>query len=462
MVFSEYAFLFLFLPVCLSCLLITRASARRWTLLGFSYLFYGWVRYDFCLIMAASTLLDYGVARAMEGRVDRVRRRLLTLSIVGNVGLLAWFKYRFFAATAFDGLANHIGLPPLALQGSLILPAGISFYTFQSLSYTVDVYRRTITPEKNLATFATYISLFPQLVAGPIVRFAEVRESLMKLRAGLSDWALGAQRFMIGLAKKVLIANQVAPCADALFGGAGDGALDAWVGVFAFGVQIAFDFSGYSDMAIGLGRMLGLTFPENFRSPYQATSVTDFWRRWHMTLGAWFRDYLYIPLGGNRAGRARTTINLVVTMLLCGLWHGANWTFLIWGAWHGLLLLLERVGLLPNQNRWRIVGQPFTLLLVMLGWVWFASASVSVAMPIFEKLFFAEGIGEWTLLWPHHGTLGLTAIGVGLGFALFAPPSQRFAAALSPKRAVVSFIMFLLAVLFLLFEGEQIFLYFQF
>ena len=462
MVFSDYVFLFVFLPVALACFWVTPLRFRTALLLAASYLFYGWVRYDFCLIMAASTLLDFGVGRGMENAASGRRRALLALSLVGNLGLLAWFKYRFFATTSYDSLAITMGWPTLDLGGHLILPAGISFYTFQSLSYSIDVYRGTIPPERNLLRFAAYIALFPQLVAGPIVRFADVRSALGRLAPTFDDLALGAQRFMLGLAKKVLIANQVAPFADALFAGGGQGALDAWVGTLGYAVQIAFDFSAYSDMAIGLGRMLGFRFPENFRSPYQACSVTDFWRRWHQTLGAWFRDYLYIPLGGNRKGKLRTTFNLAATMLLCGLWHGANATFLFWGAWHGLLLLLERARLFPCAEVRTVWNQASTFLLVTLGWVWFASSDLDEASRIFGLLFLSDGWGPWTLLWPSADRMPILALSLGLLIAWLAPASQEVARTRTPLRSILLVLIFLLSLLFLLFERDQSFLYFQF
>ena len=463
MVFSEYVFLFLFLPMACLAIGLCPARFRLLPLTFLSYLFYGWLRYDYCLLMLVSTILDYLVGLGLNRFEGRARRRfLLSCSIVGNLGILFFFKYRLFAGEAWNGLAHTLSLPTVGLADSLVLPVGISFYTFQSLSYTVDVYRKQIPPERNFILFAAYISMFPQLVAGPIVRFGAVRAGLQKLPITLEGVAAGSQRFMVGLAKKVLIADQVAPLAVALFDGGARGASNAWVGVLAFTVQIAFDFSGYSDMAIGLGRMLGLRLPENFDRPYRARSVTEFWRRWHMTLGAWFRDYVYIPLGGNRRSRARTLCNLVATMLLCGAWHGAAWVFIIWGAWHGAFLLIERTGMLRKVVGRGALGWAYAFLVVVLGWVWFKSPTAGRAIEIFGDLFGGTGVGTLDLLGYRSARGPLLALLSGLGFTFLVPGSATWCRRITVPRAALALGLFLMTILFLMFQLKAPFLYYQF
>ncbi|MAG55445.1 MAG: membrane-bound O-acyltransferase family protein [Planctomycetes bacterium] len=464
MVFSEYTFLFHFLPVFLAVYFATPARFRTIPLVIASYAFYGWVRYDFCLIMLASTVLDWAVSRRLEVTTGgRARRLLVACSVAGNLGLLAWFKYKNFGIDSWNTVATSLDLPEITV-GQLILPVGISFYTFQSLSYTIDVYRRTVPAERSFLTFAAYVSLFPQLVAGPIVRYREIRESLAAPGPDTALFARGVFRFGLGLAKKVLIADSVGRFADHLFDGpfAGTGAIDAWTGVVAYSVQIYFDFSGYSDMAIGLGAMLGFRLPENFDSPYRSASVTEFWRRWHMTLSSWLRDYLYIPLGGNRRGRARTWVNLAVTMLLCGLWHGAQWTFVAWGAWHGALLLVERAGLVGDLDRFRPVRRFGTLLCVTLGWVVFRAADFDVAGRIFRSLFFLDGLGTFTLALWWSPLPGLIALSAGVLLAVWSPNTAVFERRITTPRAACAIALFWLACLTVLFQDYSPFLYFQF
>ena len=319
---------------------------------------------------------------------NRLKRLGITLSVLSNVAILGYFKYANFVIDNLNALAASLGWGAIAWD-SVILPIGISFYTFQSMSYVIDVARKDARVLRNPIDFALYVSMFPQLIAGPIVRYHLVAEQLRERTTRFDDYVEGVQRFCLGLVKKVVIADSVGQIAEAAFATPTDdlSMLAAWCGILAYTLQIYFDFSAYSDMAIGLGRILGFRFPENFNRPYSAESVTDFWRRWHMTLSNWFRDYVYIPLGGNRGGEARTFANLWIVFFVTGLWHGANWTFIIWGLYHGALLVLERVSgtRLVSGHAW-IWRRALTLFLVMMGWVIFRAANLDYALGYYAAL----------------------------------------------------------------------------
>lgn len=337
MLFNSYEFIFLFLPIVLiGYYAVFRGHRARMIFLTvMSYIFYGWWDYRFCALMLISTWLDYVAgAKVASGTTSRARKAWVGVSLVGNLGLLGFFKYFDLGAQTLNELAKWLGRDsPLIPLLHVTLPVGISFYTFQSMSYTIDIYRGCAKPARNFWDFACYVALFPQLVAGPIVRYHELAEQLVSRTHTLTKATRGAALFILGLAKKVIIADGVAPIVKLVFDADGPpGFLAAWSGVLAYAMQIYFDFSGYSDMAVGLGLFLGFQFPQNFHSPYKSSSITEFWRRWHISLSSWLRDYLYIPLGGNRYGPMRTYVNLFITMLLGGLWHGASWTFVIWGG----------------------------------------------------------------------------------------------------------------------------------
>ncbi|HEY0876747.1 MAG TPA: MBOAT family protein [Vicinamibacterales bacterium] len=347
MVFSSYLFLFYFLPAALLLYYAVPQRLRHVWLTIASYVFYGWANPLFVILLFTSTVIDYvaGLVIAAEPGKTRRARTALAVSLCSNLALLGFFKYFNFGADSFDALVNWIGMPALRLDVALkiTLPLGISFYTFQSMSYTIDVYRGDAKPVRSFIDFACFVSMFPQLVAGPIIRFSEVADQLRSRTHTVTKFARGVAFISLGLAKKVLLANPCGKVADLAFGAGSLSMLDAWYGVLAYAFQIYFDFSGYSDMAIGLGLMLGFMFAKNFDSPYRATSITDFWRRWHISLSSWLRDYLYVPLGGNRKGPRRTYVNLFIVMLLGGLWHGAAWNFVVWGGLHGMLLAVERL-----------------------------------------------------------------------------------------------------------------------
>lgn len=405
MVFSSYLFLFYFLPAALLIYYLMPRRLKNGLLTIVSYVFYGWANPLFVILMFVSTLIDYivGLAIAWNGwkwlrpitmlesgaRRTRFQRLALICSLCSNLGLLGFFKYFNFAVDNIDALAQWLGCPALGVVLRVTLPLGISFYTFQSMSYTIDVYRGQAKALRNFTDFACFVAMFPQLVAGPIIRFTEVADQLQSRTHTLEKFARGAAFVSLGLAKKILLANPCGKITEMVFNADSIGVLDSWYGIIAYAFQIYFDFSGYSDMAIGLGLMLGFVFPKNFDSPYSSGSITEFWRRWHISLSSWLRDYLYIPLGGNRQGKVRTYINLALTMLLGGLWHGAAWNFVVWGGIHGLLLGYERVRgktsfyqRLPRPAR---VG--LTFFIVLIGWVFFRAPDMNSAIAYLGRMF---------------------------------------------------------------------------
>ncbi|MBC7499919.1 MAG: MBOAT family protein, partial [Herminiimonas sp.] len=373
MVFSSNIFLFAFLPLFLVCYYLTPWRAKSALILLFSYVFYAWWRPDFLALLMGVTILTYGFALAIEGSTEATRRhRILTAGVALNLLALAYFKYANFGIASLNAALASMGIGPFDFA-HVLLPIGLSFYIFHAISYLVDIYRREAPPARNLIDFAAFIALFPHLVAGPVLRYHLLAAQFKSRVHSVDKFARGCVIFMIGFCKKVLIADSVAPLADAAFGASLPTMADAWLGAVAYTIQLFFDFSGYTDMAIGLALMIGFVFPENFNDPYVSRSITEFWKRWHMSLSNWLREYLYVALGGNRKGMVRTYVNLFLTMLLGGLWHGANWTFVIWGAWHGGILVIERYWMQrfgkPLLPAW--LGVIKTMLLVIVGWVLF-------------------------------------------------------------------------------------------
>ena len=382
MVFSSITFLFFFLPTVLLLYRLSGKRTRNSLLLAASLFFYSWGEGVYVLLMVTSITINYSGGLLIAGwRPDTGRRFFLILSVALNLLILGFFKYAHFITENLNLILSCWNLPAIELT-PIRLPIGISFFTFQALSYIIDVYRKKVLPQKNIINLALYISLFSQLIAGPIVRYNQIADEIKNRSATMNDLAEGIQRFLIGLSKKILLANPLAAIADKIF------ILPetelttplAWLGALSYTLQIYFDFSGYSDMAIGLGRMFGFHFPENFNYPYISKSIREFWQRWHISLSSWFKDYLYIPLGGSRNGPLRTYINLIIVFLLCGVWHGASWTFVIWGLYHGFFLILERTPLGSITGRmWSPLRILLTFLLVMLGWVIFRSNSLPQA-----------------------------------------------------------------------------------
>jgi alginate O-acetyltransferase complex protein AlgI len=395
MVFSSITFLFYFLPIFLAAYFVTPTiQAKNIVTLLFSLLFYAWGEPRFVVILLLSITFNFCAGLLIDAQEGSSRRLALAVAVAGNLLLLGIFKYANFITANLTTLLHPLGAP--SFKTEFALPLGISFFTFHCLSYIIDVYRRRFRANRNPIDVALYISLFPQLVAGPIVRYKTVARQLDARRFTLGRASVGARIFIIGLAQKVLVADVVARLVQVAFDQLPHRSLiEAWIGLISYTVQIYFDFAGYSNMAIGLGIVLGFTFPRNFRMPYTSLSITEFWRRWHMSLSSWLRDYLYIPLGGSRGGNAQTYRNLIMVFLLCGLWHGANWTFVLWGVWHGAFLVFERLGLGPALARLTKPARwAYALLVVMGGWVLFRAEDLSGAIAYYASLIGGNGVGE--------------------------------------------------------------------
>ncbi|HEX3645253.1 MAG TPA: MBOAT family O-acyltransferase, partial [Vicinamibacterales bacterium] len=401
--FTEPTFLFLFLPILLALYFATfsrvHGAYANWLLLIASVIFYAKGGGAFTWLMLASIAFNYWMAILVDRTRESGRaKQVLAAAVAVDLVVLGVFKYANFFADNVNTLLLALGVHPVVAP-RVLLPIGISFFTFHAISYVIDVSRRDATAQKSPVHAALYLLLFPQLIAGPIIRYRDIADQLARRVVSIDDFAYGVRRFVIGLAKKVLIANVVAGPADRIFSlpAAELSTAHAWLGIVCYTLQIYFDFSGYSDMAIGLGRMFGFRFPENFRWPYVAASVTAFWRRWHISLSTWFRDYLYIPLGGNRVSPARRYFNLVTVFFLCGLWHGASWNFVLWGLWHGSFLVIERltakspirqVTNLPTSGilAWPIWPHVYTMAIVMIGWVFFRAETLTGAVAFLRSL----------------------------------------------------------------------------
>ena len=421
MAFSSITFLFYFLPLFLALYYVL--PWRNVVILLASLVFYAWGEPRYVPLLLAYILINW-VFGLLVARPGLWAGRFLTVGVASNIGLLLWFKYLTFLLTQIAAL----GIPTLPVA-DIALPLGISFFTFQGISYLIDIHRGIIAPQRSLLKFAMYKAMFPQLIAGPIVRYAQVARQI-DVRP-ISAWRVrtGMLMLLFGLAQKVLIADSVARTADTVFALPPSEltAATAWAGALCYTIQIFFDFGGYSNMAIGLGHMMGFSFPVNFNRPYAAQSVTEFWRRWHITLSDWFRDYLYIPLGGNRRGSSRTYLNLAVVFLLCGLWHGAAWTFAAWGAWQGTFLALERAGLTTILARiWRPLRHLYLLLAVVFGWVLFRADGLAHAGAFMAAMVgFAAGDPAATPLCSILPASGATALLAGAIICAIPWPTER-------------------------------------
>ncbi|MBS0209812.1 MAG: MBOAT family protein [Planctomycetes bacterium] len=397
MLFSSPVFLFLFLPVLLALYAVCPQRGKNVLLLAASLLFYAWGEPLLILVMFASIGMNYGFGLWVERARSATGRHIaISAAVVGNLALLGYFKYAGFLIQNLNVLLAAVGLPELG-STYVVMPIGISFYTFQAMSYVIDVYRGETRAQKNPIVMALYIALFPQLIAGPIVRYVDVAAQMAQRRVTLAGFSSGIQRFIIGLGKKMLLANAAASVADSIFDIPSHqlSLTVAWLGIVCYAVQIYFDFAGYSDMAIGLGRMFGFEFLENFNYPYISRSITEFWRRWHISLSTWFRDYVYIPLGGNRRGPARTYANLLIVFLLCGLWHGASWNFVIWGAFHGAFLIIERGAVGRWLARaWGPVQHLYALVVVLVGWVFFRAETFPMALGYLGAMLGLNGLSS--------------------------------------------------------------------
>ncbi|MCU6687871.1 MBOAT family protein [Dorea acetigenes] len=383
MVFSSMTFLCVFLPVVfLLYSVLPSIPVKNGLLIIASLLFYAYGEPKYVLLMIFSIVMNYLFGRLLDSENERLRRMIVGLAVCVNLALLFVFKYLDMVLKTVNQI-SHSSIP----MANLALPIGISFFTFQALSYVIDVYRRDVEAEKNLFHVMLYISFFPQLIAGPIVKYHDIQEQIRSRKTDSGEIAAGMRRFILGLAKKVLISNVMAVTADALFAAPmGEmNILSAWTAAIAYLFQIYFDFSGYSDMAIGMGRIFGFTFQENFRYPYISQSIQEFWRRWHISLSTWFKEYLYIPLGGNRKGKVRTCVNKLIVFFSTGLWHGADWTFVIWGLWHGMFMLLEEV--IPVKKLPRLLRHVYTLLVVTVGFVMFRADTFAQGIQMTGKMF---------------------------------------------------------------------------
>ncbi|HAK96656.1 MAG TPA: hypothetical protein DCM87_17105 [Planctomycetes bacterium] len=490
MVFSSYLFIFYFLPVALAVYyLIARAGNRtlNYALILLGYVFYGWANPKFIFLMAATTFVDWLASVIIAHGTWRLwsvwreplaalprdaarspsQRWAIVLSIASNLASLGFFKYFNFGIESYNALVAALGWPQAQWESffRVVLPLGISFYTFQSLSYTIDVYRGDAKAMKHFGDFACFVCMYPHLVAGPILQFSFMAEQIERRRLTLDKFARGAAMFSLGLGKKVLLANGCGKIADTVFNAGGAEALDAWYGLAAYAFQIYFDFSGYSDMAIGLGLMLGFVFAKNFDSPYRSESLTDFWRRWHISLSSWLRDYLYVPLGGNRRGESRTYINLMLVMLLGGLWHGASFNFIIWGGIHGAWLAAER--LLGKRSFYAALPRPLrtgiTFAVVCLAWVFFRAADLPSAVRFLGNLF---GIGGDPAAGLLSGLIGqpyyliwFAAAGLGVWVA---PQSWDITRRLTWPKAVWACAVLIASVALLFAQSYNPFIYFIF
>ena len=472
MVFSSQIFLFYFLPTFLvGYFVLHKLHAKHSTLnffiTIFSYIFYGWLEPWLVFLMFSCTLVVYIAGRFISAPgAGKLQRNLaLGVAVAVNLGALAYFKYYMFGMGVINDVVTKLGCEPFSVM-TVLLPVGISFYSFQSMSYAIDVWRGTAPPVKNFATFACYVALFPQLVAGPIVRYNTVAEELETRTHTLENFVRGMVFFCFGFSEKIFLANQVGIIADRVFAADAPGVLNSWWGSLAYMFQIYFDFSAYSNMAIGLGLMLGFHFPRNFDGPYRSRSITEFWKRWHISLTSWFRDYLYIPLGGNRVGKFRLYFNLFLVMFVSGVWHGANWTFVCWGLYHAFFMIVERAN--NKQALYyklpKVVQLTFTQIIVLFGWV----------------LFRADSIGEAWRMWKC--MIGLNAVSTTdaiLSAEIFTPSCQFFMALafmlsfwkfrsydwcdkVSPQRVAVAMVIFVVAILALFTQSYNPFLYFQF
>ncbi|MCI6745911.1 MAG: MBOAT family protein [Anaerolactibacter massiliensis] len=392
MVFSSLTFLFAYLPIVLAVYYLVPMRWRNLVLLLVSLFFYGWGEPVYILVMIFSILMNWIFGNFISRYRDSDRKKakhFLVGCIVVNLALLGFFKYWDFFASNL----NHLGLSLPILR--LSLPIGISFYTFQTMSYPIDLYRKQTDPQKSLVSFGAYVCMFPQLIAGPIVRYVDVAKQLDHRTLSRQSFYDGTRRFIVGLCKKVLLANNAGQVFETIsqLPVSERSVLTAWLGIILYAFQIYFDFSGYSDMAIGLGKMLGFDFPENFNYPYISDSITEFWRRWHMTLSFWFRDYVYIPLGGNRHGLKRQLINIMIVWLLTGFWHGASWNFVLWGVYYGVILIMEKLFLLKWLKKspgW--VRHVYTIFVFLIGWVLFAFTDLNAIGGYLSSLFFASGV----------------------------------------------------------------------
>lgn len=473
MVFSSSIFLLYFLPLFLLVYHLVGSKYKNYVILISSILFYSWGAPKFLFVILGSTIIDFYIVKELHKSSAMSRRKvLLSLSIFINLGLLVYFKYANFFIENLNYTLHSIGVNSVEWV-KVILPIGISFYTFQTLTYSIDVYRKKHEPLNKLTDYLVYIMSFPQMIAGPIVRFSSIADQITDRKEVIDDKLIGFYRFSIGLAKKVLIANVMAEQADLIFESdySGLSVTNAWLGMLAYTFQIYFDFSGYSDMAIGLGKMMGFKFPENFNSPYVSRSVSEFWRRWHITLGDFMRDYLYIPLGGNRVeSKYRLYFNLWIVFILSGLWHGASWNYVIWGAYHGIFLILDRLFLQKTLNKiGKFPSIVLTFIFVMIGWVIFKIEDFTLLKVYLMKLFQPIETFEFNTI-PEFSLIVCFAVlfafftsfkfGQEIGEFMFERDSYKFKSHVI--LSVMSIVLFIVSLSSITSSGFNPFIYFRF
>ncbi len=464
MLFSSAIFLFVFLPLVLMGYYLIPKKLKNLFLLLVSLTFYTFGEKELVLIILASTIVDFSAGIIIEKGYKKLG---LAISIVVNLSFLLYFKYAVFVFENYHNLLQNLGLETDSLINlpTIILPLGISFYTFQTMSYTIDVYRGNVKANRNFINFATYVTLFPQLIAGPIVRYKDIQKQLVDRKPNVKQFSEGVERFIIGLAKKMIIANNLALVADAVFDTPTQfiSSPVAWLGIIAYAFQIYYDFSGYSDMAIGLGKMFGFEFLENFNYPYISKSIREFWRRWHISLSTWFRDYLYISLGGNRKGNKRTYINLIIVFFITGLWHGASWNFVIWGLLHGLFLIIERLGFDKILLK---LGKPishiYTLLIVLITWVFFKANTLPDAINYIVKMFNFTIIKEVSFINYYITKEVIFAFGLAILFSL--PIYQKIASKsyFNYLKPILLIVIFIVSIMYIAVDSYNPFIYFRF
>lgn len=465
MIFSTSIFIFGFLPLFLTIYFLSPWRARSFVILAASYAFYGWWRVEYLLLIFAISMVSYIMAGATYRWTNqRFRKAALVAGLAFDLGALGYFKYANFFADNVDGILRFAGSDGLSLP-EVLLPIGISFHTFQSISYLVDVYRKDTKPARNVIDFLAFGAMFPQLIAGPVLRYKDVADQFVSRDISFEKFTAGTYRFVTGLAMKVLVADSIAPLADRMFALPEPSFLESWLGAIAYTFQLFFDFAGYSAMAIGMALMMGFRFMENFNAPYIARSITEFWKRWHISLSTWLRDYLYIPLGGNKHGARRTYINLILTMLLGGLWHGANFTFLVWGAWHGVIMAIERaLGSKDRDTVWpKAIALPFTFLLVVLGWVVFRATDLTAAFNFYYGMAGFNGFAiSADMAWQLHSSELLVLV-LAIFISFWPALRHRPVLVIHPALAAAGYTtLLLLSVTKLVADASSPFLYFQF
>ncbi|MBS5928559.1 MAG: MBOAT family protein [Clostridium sp.] len=458
MIFSSILFIFRFLPIALILYYITPQKYKNLILTLLSLVFYSWGEGKYFLIMIASIIIDYTAGRLIYRYKSEIKKKtiVLCISLVFNLGLLFFFKYFNFFIDNINNIFN------LAIKGvKITLPLGISFYTFQTMSYSIDVYRGKVVPEKNIINFAAFVTLFPQLIAGPIVKYTDINKEISRRVITKDNVEVGIEKFILGLGRKVLIANNIGMLWTEVEGIGFENISTplAWLGIISFGLQIYFDFSGYSLMAIGLGKMLGFNFPENFNYPYISRSISEFWRRWHITLGSWFKEYVYIPLGGNRKGKVRVTFNLFIVWALTGLWHGASYNFLLWGLFFFLLISIEKLGLINFLNKHKVFSHIYTIFLLLIGWTLFAITDFNGIYEYLSKLFFYSNGEEWIYYLRNYGVSLIIAIIFSLPLvSMFYKKIENF----KWIKTIILMGIFIISVAYLVDATYNPFLYFRF